>query len=87
MEITRGMSIRLEGNTDFVGDKAVNQRLSELRAQSILEYLVSRGVPRERMVAKGNGATNPVASNTTFEGRAKNRRTDVLFIKGQTAAP
>jgi len=86
MEITRGMSIRLEGNTDIFGDKFVNQRLSELRAQAILDYLVSRGIPRERMVAKGNGAMNPVANNGTVEGRAKNSRTDVLFIKGSTAA-
>jgi outer membrane protein OmpA-like peptidoglycan-associated protein/ABC-type nitrate/sulfonate/bicarbonate transport system substrate-binding protein len=87
LEIARGMSIRLEGNTDYIGDRWQNQRLSELRAQAILEFLVTRGVPRERMVARGNGPLNPVASNTTPEGRAQNRRTDVLFIRNPKATP
>jgi NitT/TauT family transport system substrate-binding protein len=87
MEITKGMSIRLEGNTDSYGDKWVNQRLSELRAQAIADYLATRGIPPERMVAKGNGAANPLASNATAEGRAKNRRTEVLFIRGPASAP
>jgi outer membrane protein OmpA-like peptidoglycan-associated protein len=87
MEIARGMSIRLEGNTDAFGDRWSNQHLSELRAQAILEYLVTRGVPRGRMVAKGNGPSIPVASNATPEGRAQNRRTDVLFIRSPRAVP
>ena len=87
LEIARGMSIRLEGNTDYIGDRWQNQHLSELRAQAILEYLVTRGVPRERMVARGNGPLNPIASNATPEGRAQNRRTDVLFIRSPKATP
>jgi len=87
LEIARGMSIRLEGNTDAMGDRWMNQRLSELRAQAILEYLVTRNVPRERMVARGNGPLNPVAHNGTPEGRAQNRRTDVLFIRSPKAEP
>lgn len=81
LEIARGMYIRVEGNTDNVGDRDANQALSERRAQAIVEYLVSRGVDRERLVARGNGAVQPVASNKTPEGRALNRRTDVLFIR------
>jgi NitT/TauT family transport system substrate-binding protein len=87
LEIARDMSIRLEGNTDAIGDRWMNQHLSEVRARAILEYLVTRGVPRERMVAKGNGPLNPVAHNATAEGRAQNRRTDVLFIRSPKAAP
>jgi outer membrane protein OmpA-like peptidoglycan-associated protein len=87
MEIARGMSVRLEGNTDYFGDRWSNQRLSEWRAQAILEYLVTRGMPRGRMVARGNGQSNPIASNTTPEGRAQNRRTDVLFIRSPKAVP
>jgi outer membrane protein OmpA-like peptidoglycan-associated protein len=87
MEIARGMSVRLEGNTDAFGDRWSNQRLSEWRAQAILEYLVTRGVPRGRMVARGNGQSNPIASNATPEGRAQNRRTDVLFIRSPKAVP
>jgi outer membrane protein OmpA-like peptidoglycan-associated protein len=80
------MSIRVEGNTDAYGDRWYNQHLSELRAQAIVEYIVTRGIPRERMVARGNGSSNPVASNAVAEGRAKNRRTDVLFIRGPGGA-
>jgi NitT/TauT family transport system substrate-binding protein len=81
LEIARGMSIRVEGNTDSTGDAGVNLALSQRRAQAIVDYLVMRGVPKNRVVARGNGATKPVASNETPEGRAQNRRTDVLFIR------
>lgn len=81
LEIARGMSIRVEGNTDDTGDAAVNQVLSQRRAQAIIDYLVMRGVPKNRLTARGNGANKPVASNDTPEGRAQNRRTDVLFIR------
>jgi outer membrane protein OmpA-like peptidoglycan-associated protein len=80
IEIARGMYIRVEGNTDSVGPATVNQKLSEQRAQAIADYLVSRGIERTRLVARGNGSTRPVASNKSAEGRALNRRTDVLFI-------
>ena len=80
VQMAAGMYIRVEGNTDNLGDDSWNQNLSERRAASIVEYLTSRGVDRRRMVARGNGASKPVASNKTPEGRARNRRTDVLFI-------
>jgi NitT/TauT family transport system substrate-binding protein len=82
LEIARGMSIRVEGNTDNTGDPGVNQVLSQRRAQAIVDYLILRGVPKNRLVARGNGASKPVAANETPEGRALNRRTDVLFIRG-----
>jgi NitT/TauT family transport system substrate-binding protein len=75
------MSVRIEGNTDIVGDQQENQELSEHRARAIVEYLAARGVTPKRMVARGNGAGNPRASNATPEGRAENRRTDILFIR------
>ena len=75
------MSIRVEGNTDSTGDAAVNAALSQRRAQGIVDYLVMRGVPKNRVVARGNGSTKPVATNDTPQGRAMNRRTDVLFIR------
>ncbi len=81
LEIARGMSIRVEGNTDSTGDVNVNAALSQRRAQAIVEYLVMRGVPKNRVFARGNGATKPIASNDTPQGRALNRRTDVLFIR------
>ena len=82
MQMASGMAVRVEGNTDNVGNTDDNQKLSERRAQAIVEYLVSRGIPATRMVARGNGAGNPVAPNANPEGRAKNRRTDILFIRG-----
>lgn len=82
LQMAGGMSVRIEGNTDNVGDLDDNQSLSEQRAQAILEYLVSRGVAPKRLVARGNGSRLPVATNATPEGRAQNRRTDILFIKG-----
>jgi outer membrane protein OmpA-like peptidoglycan-associated protein len=81
LEIARGMSVRIEGNTDSFGDRAGNQALSEQRARAIVDYLVARGVPTQRLIARGNGSANPVAMNSTTEGRALNRRTDVLFIR------
>ena len=80
LEIARSMHIRVEGNTDSLSDESWNQMLSERRAQAVVEYLISRGVAAERIVAKGNGSSRPVTSNRTPEGRARNRRTDILFI-------
>src|SRR5690349_9981111 len=82
MQMAGGMAVRIEGNTDNVGDPRDNQVLSEERAQAIVDYLAGRGVPVSRMVARGNGASNPRASNGNAEGRAENRRTDILFIRG-----
>jgi outer membrane protein OmpA-like peptidoglycan-associated protein/ABC-type nitrate/sulfonate/bicarbonate transport system substrate-binding protein len=80
LEMARGMYIRVEGNTDSLGSKPHNQALSEERAKAIVDYLVSRGVEPTRINAKGNGDSKPVASNKTADGRASNRRTDILFI-------
>jgi len=82
LEIAGGMSVRVEGNTDGIGERTANQALSEKRAAAIVGYLIARGVSRTRLVARGNGSSKPVAVNTTAEGRAQNRRTDVLFIRG-----
>jgi NitT/TauT family transport system substrate-binding protein len=86
LQIARGMYIRVEGNTDSNGAESQNRKLSEARAQVIADYLVSRGVDRSRVVARGNGSSRPIASNKTAEGRARNRRTDILFIQAQAQA-
>jgi outer membrane protein OmpA-like peptidoglycan-associated protein len=62
------------GHTDNVGDHAHNQRLSQGRAQAVVDYLVSRGVNRDILEATGYGEDRPVVSNDTPEGRAQNRR-------------
>jgi outer membrane protein OmpA-like peptidoglycan-associated protein/ABC-type nitrate/sulfonate/bicarbonate transport system substrate-binding protein len=83
VQIAAGMYIRVEGNTDKLGDETWNEGLSERRAQAIREYLINRGVDGRRIVAQGNGSSRPVASNKTAEGRARNRRTEILFIPGK----
>jgi outer membrane protein OmpA-like peptidoglycan-associated protein len=65
------------GHTDNVGSAEFNQRLSEQRAQSVANALVSRGVQPQRIVAYGFGLTQPIADNATPEGRARNRRVEI----------
>ena len=75
-----GTNIEIDGFTDDVGKEASNQTLSEKRAQGVMDYLVGKGVPRERMTAKGFGE-NPqyfVGDNKTAEGRQMNRRVEIL---------
>ena len=71
--------ILVEGHTDSRGSQAVNQPLSEQRAQSVLEYLVAHEVPRERIRAIGMGASRPAAQNDSPEGRANNRRVEIVL--------
>ena len=65
------------GHTDSVGSEAYNQKLSERRAQSVMDYLESQGVNISNFTARGYGESQPVASNDTDEGRARNRRVEV----------
>ncbi len=66
--------IETQAHTDNRGKMAENQGLSEARAKNVVDYLASKGVSRDRMQAKGYGESQPLATNTTKEGRAKNRR-------------
>ena len=72
------------GHTDSIGTDAYNQKLSERRATSVKEYMVSKGVSAAKITTLGKGETQPVATNKTKEGRAKNRRVDIEF-KGVTS--
>jgi len=74
------VKIQLEGHTDNIGTAADNQKLSEQRARSAVNYLLEQGIMPQRLVAKGFGATKPVADNKTEEGRAQNRRTELKII-------
>jgi NitT/TauT family transport system substrate-binding protein len=76
-----GYRIRVEGNTDNIGDYNMNQSLSQARAQSVVDYLVQTyGFDRNRFIVAGNGPNKPVADNNTSGGRAKNRRTDFELL-------
>lgn len=67
------------GHTDSSGADAYNQELSERRARAVADYLQGRGVIQERIVAYGRGETQPVATNDTPEGRAANRRVELMI--------
>jgi len=71
----------VEGHTDSNGNDASNQKLSQDRADSVRAYLVQRGVKSERITAVGKGESTPVASNDTTEGRANNRRVEIVVQK------
>lgn len=77
------------GHTDNTGSVAYNQQLSERRAQAVASFLISQGVPPERVREEGRGESDPVASNATAAGRRANRRVDVIIrpiVQGQEAA-
>ena len=67
------------GHTDSSGGDAINQPLSERRASSVASDLIDRGVIRERLYVAGNSSRNPIADNTTVDGKAKNRRVEILI--------
>lgn len=72
--------IDVYGHTDSTGSDAFNQTLSERRAQTVANYLTSRGVSQARLRWQGFGETMPVADNTTEEGRSRNRRVEIKII-------
>ena len=72
-------SISVTGHTDSRGTAAYNQGLSERRAATVKDYLVSKGIPASKIITSGAGETSPVASNDTAEGRQKNRRVEIMI--------
>jgi OOP family OmpA-OmpF porin len=78
--------VRIEGHTDISGDAARNRILSQQRAESVVEYLVKKGIARERLEAIGHGPDKPIAPNDTEAGRDANRRVEFTIVE-QDAAP
>ena len=72
--------IEIGGHTDNVGNDPDNLKLSQQRAEAIRQYLIKKGIQPARVIAKGYGASQPVADNSTDEGRQKNRRTEVKIL-------
>jgi outer membrane protein OmpA-like peptidoglycan-associated protein len=72
-----GVRVEVQAHTDSVGSKKYNQNLSEKRASSVREYLISKGVSATQLESKGYGETDPVLSNETEDGRARNRRVEL----------
>jgi outer membrane protein OmpA-like peptidoglycan-associated protein len=75
-------NIRIEGHTDSVGEADTNIEISQKRADAVFEALVSLGVDASRVTTQGMGEDFPIASNETDEGRAQNRRVDVILLDG-----
>ncbi len=73
-----GLRIQINGHTDNVGDRAFNQTLSETRAKSVHDFLLSKSIAPDRLRFKGFGESKPIESNDTLEGRARNRRTEFV---------
>lgn len=79
--------IVVEGYTDSVGSDTANQKLSKDRADSVRSYLVSKGVASDKISSVGKGKSNPVASNDSPEGRANNRRVEIVVAGGHADSP
>ena len=82
-QLNKNKSIKLEvrGHTDSRGSDEYNKKLSERRADAVVEYMIKRGISPERLTAVGMGEEKPVADNSTPEGRSKNRRTEFFIIQ------
>ena len=79
MDLGNGQTIVVEGHTDSEGADEPNMTLSRARAQAVRDHLVSRGVPQDRISSVGKGEGTPIADNTSAEGRANNRRVEIVI--------
>ena len=82
MQQNAGIKVNVEGHTDSVGSDSYNQQLSQRRAQAVVKYLVGKGIDAGRLMPAGYGESRPAATNDTAEGRAQNRRVD-LVVAGE----
>ncbi len=80
LQETPDLIVEISSHTDSKGDSIYNKDLSQKRAESVVEYLVNKGIDKGRLIAKGYGEDKPIASNDTGEGRAKNRRSEFRVI-------
>jgi outer membrane protein OmpA-like peptidoglycan-associated protein len=81
------LNLRVEGYTDSTGTDAINDKLSRDRAASVQQFLQGQGIVGSRITSQGYGSQHPVASNDTKEGRAKNRRVEIVLAEGVVAEP
>ena len=79
MTFNSTMKVEISGHTDDVGNDEANMKLSDSRAASVVNFLIDKGIVKERLTSKGYGETQPIADNKTEEGKAKNRRTEFLI--------
>lgn len=81
------LRIEVQGHTDSTGSADYNLTLSQRRALSVRDYLVSQQVPADELIAKGYGKTQPIASNSTPDGRARNRRVVLVVLDNPSDVP
>ncbi|HSN56208.1 MAG TPA: OmpA family protein [Candidatus Sulfomarinibacteraceae bacterium] len=79
------LNTRIEGHTDATGSLDYNMSLSEARAESVRDFLFQQGITADRMVTAGYGPARPIADNATADGRAKNRRVEIVIAEGEIA--
>ena len=77
----RNIRVEISGHTDSTGDPKKNMTLSRQRAESVRSFLIRQGCNASLLVAKGYGATRPIADNDTDEGKQQNRRVELQFLK------
>lgn len=75
-----GTDIKIIGHTDNKGSEQYNLKLSERRGEAVKAYAISQGVPSSRLVTEGKGFSEPIADNATEEGRAQNRRVEIVIV-------
>ena len=80
IELHKNISVIIEGHTDNVGSNQYNMALSQRRANSVLNYLIEKGIDKKILTAMGIGEVRPIASNASPMGRALNRRTEIYII-------
>jgi len=81
MKLFPELEIEIRGHTDTLGNYSKNMKLSQMRAESVRQYLISKGIDSKRIRAVGFGATVPIADNRTASGRAQNRRIEIIRLK------
>ena len=79
MKADTKLKIKISGHTDNIGNKSYNITLSRSRAKSVADYLIAKGIPAATITFEGYGSALPVAGNTTEQGRAANRRVEIVF--------
>jgi len=81
LKIKDDLRVEIAGHTDSDGDEKSNLALSQARAESVVKYLVSKGISANRLIAKGYGESEPVEDNSTAAGKQKNRRTEARILE------
>jgi outer membrane protein OmpA-like peptidoglycan-associated protein len=81
LKIKNDLKVEIAGHTDSDGDDMENMKLSQARAESVINYLITKGIAKDRLVAVGYGETEPIADNDTAFGKQENRRTEARILE------